>query len=653
LPPLVDNARMRFASLETVRRSSAAAVRRFPLTLACAAAACAIFDVLILVRGGEHPGWFGVALALVLGIPASLAIALWNERLAPGEMGAARWILVAAWVAAFGSFAWAWPHWSGEIQARRSAQVALFAHALVAFLPYLRVREPNGFWQYNRSLLERLVVTSIFAAVLMAGLEGALAALHPLFGIQVYPKAFTLLGTWVAFVFHPWMFLAGVPALGSLEGRRDYPNTVRVFAQFILVPLVAVYQVLLTAYLLKVVVTGKWPSGLIGWLVSAEAIAGMLAILLIHPVREQVENAWVRTFARGFYVALVPSIVMLALSIAKRIGQYGVTEDRYFVVALTVWLAAISLYFIVRRDGDIRSIPITLAILALVTFGGPWGAYDVSLSSQRARLARLLREHGMWSDGRATPAPGELPIVGRRELSAVLTYLIETHGSSSLRPLLGGIAAAADSGFTDPTRQPGATRAERVAARLGFRYVNAWDAASGGGTLTWSQAWSDEHFATPVHGFDYHVAVAAPSMSIVAGSRRLQLQCDDAGGRLLLVEELGVADSIVVHTRAGTSWRAEVSVKNLSRYDTLASGSIDSLLAATDRPTLPGAPPPSVELSGPGAHAVFKPTYVFGSRRPGLRLSGLTGELFFTLSGRGDPTPADSGRGAEVGSRPP
>lgn len=607
---------MRFASLESVRQSAVAAIRRFPVPLICAWGAGGIIDALIVAEGTHHRA-FAAALALTLGIPVCFAIALLGERAAPDRSAVARLLPQVGALVVLAALAWVWPHWSGEVQWRRYAQLSLLAHALVAFLPYLVVREPNGFWQYNRTMLERFVLASVFSVVLLAGLEGALASLRPLFGIQVSGKAFALVSTRVWFVFHPWFFFAGVPRdLGSLEARRDYPAVVRVFAQFILVPLVAIYQALLSAYLFKVVVTGKWPSGLIGWLVSAEAVAGILAILLVHPVRERVENLWVRTFARGFYLALVPSIAMLAVSIAKRVSQYGVTEDRYFVIALTAWLGAISLYFIVRRDGDIRWIPITLAALALVTFGGPWSAYDVSLASQRTRLVRLLEAHGMWKDGSvARPARG-LTFEARRELSSVLVYLLGRHGGAAVRPELGAVLAAADSAFTDPERQSGAIRAQQVATRLGFTLVNPWDAATdSGGAFSWTQPWSEVREATPVDGFEYHARVDGIQMAFRAGSRSLVFWCDPSGRRMILADDLGHRSGIPPTTPV----------------DTLATAPLAPLIAATREPRPADAPLPRVSLMGPGARGTLQVTVLSGSERPEFRVYGLTGDLFFSL----------------------
>lgn len=604
---------MRFASLDSVRRQAGAALRRFPLPLACAWAACAVFDALIVIEG-DHRGVLAAGLALTFGIPVLFALALRWERV-PNAPAAARALPALVVLLALAVLAVRWPHWTEAVTWRRYAQLSLLAHALVAFVPYLGVRERNGFWQYNRTLLERFVLATLFAGVLMAGLQGALFALKPLFGIAVSPKAYALLATWVAFVFHPWFFMAGVPEdLPSLEARRDYPASVRVFAQFILVPLVAVYQALLTAYLVKVLLTGRWPSGLIGWLVSAEAVAGMLAILLVHPVRERAENLWVRTFARVFHIALLPSLVMLALAIAKRVGQYGVTEDRYFVIALTVWLAAISVFFIARRDGDIRLIPITLAALAVITFGGPWGAYRVSLASQRARLETLLRAHGMLRDGVAVRAAQPLPPPARRELSAMLGYLLGTHGSASVRRLLGPAAAAGDSGFTDPEHASGQVRAQRVVMALGAGYVNPWE-RSENGTFSWSRPYDEARLAMPLSGFDYHVRVDAARTEFTAAARTLVLACDTTTHRMVLTATVPVAG---------------VRRRGAPPADTLASGSLDSLLTALRAVRAPQSPWPRLTLNGPGARGVLQVTFLAGTETPTFNVMTLMGDLYFT-----------------------
>ena len=601
--------------LDAVVRDAQAPVRRFPLPLAFALLACVANDLLILMQG-DHPRLAAVLVVATLGIALSLAVALFNERL-PDVSPLARRLLMAIVPAALVIVALQWPGWTDEVQWRRYAQLSLLGHALVAVLPNARIREPNGFWHYNRLLLERFIVATVFASVLLAGLSGALASLKPLFGITVSFKAYALLSTWAYFVFHPWFFLAGIPAdLSVLESRREYPATLRVFAQFILVPLVAVYQVLLTAYLVKVIATGRWPSGLIGWLVSVEATAGILALLLVHPVRDQAGNLWTRTFARGFHLALLPSIVMLAMSIAKRVGQYGITEDRYFVIVLTAWLAGISVTFIVRRDADIRLIPCTLALLAVATLGGPWGAYRISLQSQRTHLLRVLEAHGLWRDGRFQASRGTVPFEASKEISSTVAYLIGAHGSDALRPLFGAEVEAADRVFDDPRGRAPGERAEKLMSRLGIPYVNPWEGAQAlNGDFSYAPDYRDTVEAASIEDFQYHVRVDPTARDFSAAGRHLKFDADEPGRRMVLLEGSG----------GQSSGRTQ-------RPDTLGVMPLDSVIAATRR----GRPAPDsralrLELSGTGARGFARVISLSGNDGQTLAVHAWTCDLYFTL----------------------
>ena len=190
----------------------------------------------------------------------------------------------------------------------------------------------------------------------------------------------------------------------------------------------------LTAYLFKVVITAKWPSGWIGYLVSTVAATGILALLLVHPVAGRDDKRWVGTFSRWFYIVLMPAIVMLLFALGKRIGQYGITERRYLLLVLALWLAATTVWFVTGRRRSIKWIPVTLCLVAFATSCGPWGAYAVSRRSQLGRLEALLARNGLLGEGGVRPAAAALPLADRREIGAVLRYLIRTHGSRALRP---------------------------------------------------------------------------------------------------------------------------------------------------------------------------------------------------------------------------
>ena len=283
---------------------------------------------------------------------------------------------------------------------------------------------------------------------------------------------------------------------------RGMPRTTHAV---ILIPIVAVYLVIFTAYLVRVLVTGQWPSNWIGYLVSSVATVGILSLLLVHPLRDDEGHRWVDRYARWFYLALLPAVGMLLAAIGKRIGQYGVTEDRYFIAVLALWLGAISVFFLLRPRAGVRWIPITLCALAFVTFAGPLGAYGVSRRSQTSRLRALLEANGLLARGVVVPASGDKPPEARKQISSAVRYLLEAHGEGPVRAVLGDAMPAlpADSASVEMRRHRQSDDARKVMTALGMTYVESWE---GGQVEQFSfHGWRLRTHAVPVQGADYHV----------------------------------------------------------------------------------------------------------------------------------------------------
>ena len=345
------------------------------------------------------------------------------------------------------------PRWTETLQASRFVQLAILIHLLVACVPFLGRREPNAFWQFNRRIFERWLLGAVYAAALFAGLVLALVALDKLFGMDVPDRTYARLWATMAFLFHPLFFLAGMPwDLGALETDDSWPGGLRAFARFVLVPLTTIYLVILTVYFVKVVVTGQWPSGWIGWLVSGAASVGILTLLLSGPPATRHEAPWASLFERWFWPAVLPAAVMLLLAIWKRIDQYGITERRYFLAILALWLLGIAIAFTIRRRLQLIFIPVTLAAVAAATFAGPWGAYDSSKRSQFARLETVLGSLGALSGGRLTKVAEGTDADAAAEAANIVRYLVQTHGP---RPMVQWLAAR---DFTVSDLPPDTTR---------------------------------------------------------------------------------------------------------------------------------------------------------------------------------------------------
>ena len=420
LPSVIDGA-----------RAAQAAALRFPFVL-LAAAIAAVAAIIAIHDGSDEIE--RLIFSAGLGLSLLFAIAVTSER----------WHLPRPWrvalpLAACAFLTWlqfAAEDWSAVLTTTRYMQIAVATHLLVAVAPFVHRGSLRGFWQFNRILFLRFLLATLYAVVLFNGLALALLAIDRLFGVDVDGDAYTTLLALIGLVFHPWFFLAGVPRnLDALDDLDEYPVGLKVFSQFVLIPLATTYLLILTAYLVRVVVTTTWPSGWIGYLVSGVAAVGTLALLLVHPLRTRPDSLWVDTYARWFYVLLLPSIAMLLIAIGQRVAQYGVTEQRYFLLVLALWLAGTALFYGFTGSRNIRIIPISLCALAVVTFAGPWSAYAVSARSQLHRLEALLESNGILQAGVLTPATAPVERADQREISATVRYLVATHGTEVLAQL--------------------------------------------------------------------------------------------------------------------------------------------------------------------------------------------------------------------------
>ncbi len=314
--------------------------------------------------------------------------------------------------------------------------LGLAIHWLIAVIPYVRRGSgPNGFWDYNRKLFLRSLQTMLYTGTLYLGATLALEAIEHLFGVDVNGRVYEDVWWFLAGTFSTVFFLAGFPRVfAQPESINDYPRGLKVFTQFVLLPLVTLYLVILYAYLFKIIFTAHWPSGWVSWLVLGFAVAGIFALLLIYPLRKEAANRWINSYSRFFYMALFPLIVLLWIAIWKRIQSYGITEWRYYVLVLGIWLVVMAGYFVFSLRKDIRLIPASLCLLALLSLWGPWSARAVSLAAQMGRLQAILEKNGLFVGGKVQRAKVQPSAADREAISSGLDYVLDRHGYRVFQP---------------------------------------------------------------------------------------------------------------------------------------------------------------------------------------------------------------------------
>jgi hypothetical protein len=425
---------MKLPSIRQVCLESRRSARRFPFVLFCALTGSITALSLIESEPKQSIG-FPIVFTAALGLLLLTALALCAEKRkwSPGLSMSSQLLGVLMLVGYGFSVPTSFPHAQADFFIRFGLLAAGLV-LLVMILPYLKKGELNGFWQYNKMLFFRLFVTAIFSIVLFAGLAIALAALDKLFGVSVPEKRYGELWVLMAGLFAPWFFLAGVSEdLEGLDKIEEYPRVLKIFAQYILLSLVMVYLPILYAYLLKILIQWSWPKGWVSGLILGFSVVSILSLLLMHPIRDRSENAWIRAAGKWLYIVLIPLVVVLFLAVTERIGDYGITESRYAGIALGVWLSAQVIYFLFSKSKSIKFTIGSLCLLAFLMGWGSWGMLSVSQRSQVGRLSRLLTKNGILVNGLVHKEHGNVSQEDAQEISSIVSYLNEIHGYEAIQ----------------------------------------------------------------------------------------------------------------------------------------------------------------------------------------------------------------------------
>jgi hypothetical protein len=326
------------------------------------------------------------------------------------------------------------------------------AHLLVSFIPFIFSKEVNSFWHYNKILFIRFLLSVLYSGVIYIGLIMALSALHLLFEIKI--KETLYFDIWIVTTgfFNTWFFVSEIPkSFDEFENNYNYPKGLKTFTQYVLLPLLTIYLIILYAYGSKILIGWNWPKGIVSYLIICVAILGILTFLLLYPYAQQKDNDWIKKVSKGYYFILTPLLFILFIAIFMRIDDYGITINRYIILVLGIWLVIVCAYTALGKT-NIKFIPTSLAMIAILSSFGPWGMFSVSESSQTKRLENILTKAKILDKGKIQNETiwikDSLPNLMsknqlkneeqlndslRNEIKSIIDYLDNHHGFSSIR----------------------------------------------------------------------------------------------------------------------------------------------------------------------------------------------------------------------------
>jgi hypothetical protein len=479
-------------SLQNVLNATLKTVLRFPLETITAILGT-VFAILFIRQDRIYDDKFYIkaimscSLCLVWFVSASLFFAAKHKN------GIIRFVVSILVSVPLVAFVFNFGERISDVEAQQFFVFSLTLHLLVSFAGFLpRTYNQEEFWEFNKQLFLRILTSGLYSIVLYTGLALAILAVDKLFKVKLDDKIYGYLFFTIAGIFNTIFFLSGVPETNSKEYplRLNYPKGLKNFTQFVLLPLISIYLVILICYETKILITLSLPVGWVSYLVLAFAIVGILSFLLVHPIANENGNLWMRTFNRWFYFLLIPLLVLLFWAILYRINLYGFTHKRYYVLLLSIWLAVVVAYFLISKHPKIKFIPISMCLAGLFSIVGPQSASSVSKYSQLSRFESYLQK----------TEKKKLTFEQEQELSSIVDFLDRNYTLEDMLPY-------ADKKLDTLYKKDKDPGSYKIMESLGYEYRSKYDRKDDADDIFNYYFYEDPDEIVDIHGYDFIIVL--------------------------------------------------------------------------------------------------------------------------------------------------
>jgi len=283
---------------------------------------------------------------------------------------------------------------------------------------------------YIMRLLVGILSSIFYSTVLFIGLILILQTISLLFDVTFNPNVFENIFSSVIFIFGINYFLGRIPMSNEKAEDFEYPKFIKVLLEFIVIPLIFVYSIVLYIYFAGILFTWQWPKGVIGNLSIWYSILSLVVLFFVRAIEK--ERKIFELFTRYISRTIIPILLMMFVSVFQRISQYGITENRYFVLVVGIWLFFVYVALSINRR--LRTIVIPISLIIVITLGvfSPFNAYIVSKWSQNNRLEEILRANNMILDHNIISNP-DLDKDIQDNIYAIVDYFEDNHRLSDIK----------------------------------------------------------------------------------------------------------------------------------------------------------------------------------------------------------------------------
>jgi hypothetical protein len=349
-------------------------------------------------------------------------------------------------------------HRVSENSAELPIRTAVACFALwIAFIWLAVVRSRYSFAENFMASFKALFQALFFSGIIFLGCALIIAAIDSLI-TPVDEDAYAHVANIVFVLIAPMLFLSLIPVYPGrrivfdgaegetnsalIEKRTGCPKFLEVLLSYIIIPLVAVFTVVLLIYIAINIGGSFWTDNLLEPMLISYSVTVIAVTLLAGGL----QNRFAVLFRMIFPKVLIPIALFQTVASIRLLAETGLTHTRYFVVIFGLFavLSGLVLSTVpMRRSGTIAAVLLILSALSLVP---PTDAFTLSRFSQIRTMEHVLRENNMLSGGQVAPN-GTIPDANKEKIAAAIRYLTDMDELRRVRWLPPGFSGYDDTQF--------------------------------------------------------------------------------------------------------------------------------------------------------------------------------------------------------------
>ncbi|MEK6190535.1 MAG: DUF4153 domain-containing protein [Carnobacterium alterfunditum] len=305
----------------------------------------------------------------------------------------------------------------------------------IAFMWIPTIKNRVTFNQSYLSAFKALFITLLFTMVLFAGINLIIVAIDQLlFSVdeKVNMHTFNLIGS----LFSPIFFLSYTPLYVSKKDEStltpekiaakqeqikediSVPKVLELLISYIIIPLTAIFTVILLIYLLQNITGDFWTNNLL----EPMLVSYSITVIVVYLLASNIETKSAVLFRKIFPKVLVPIVLFQTISSVLKIQETGLTHGRYYVILFGLFAVIAGLIFSILpiiKNGWVAVVLIVLSVISLIP---PVDAFTVSQVSQTNLLKETLEKNQML-EGNSIIPNADIPKEDKIKISQTIHYL--------------------------------------------------------------------------------------------------------------------------------------------------------------------------------------------------------------------------------------